>query len=166
MSRFPATARRTIAPAAVLTLALSICVAPAAAVPKKFRVHPGTGIGPVSVGDTRNELDDRLGKPKKEGPVWRYTVRGEHRSGVVKVLFAGRRAKNVFTVDPAFVYRGVHVGMDSDQAVARLRGAGFVRGRCGPARAMFLPDQLTMFGLYRGEVEHIFVVRDSGACER
>jgi hypothetical protein len=47
-----------------------------------------------------------------------------------------------------------------------LRDAGFVRGRCGPARAMFLPDQLTMFGLYRGEVEHIFVVRDSGACER
>jgi hypothetical protein len=55
--------------------------------------------------------------------------------------------------------------MDSDLAVSVLTGAGFVRGRCGPGRAMFLPVERTMFGLYRGEVENIFVVRDPGACK-
>ncbi len=163
MNALLGSARRALVPVVLLTLA--ICVAPAAAASKKFRVHPGVGIGPVSVGDTRSDLDDRLGSPRKEGPVWQYTVREPGRSGIVKVLFDGKRAQNVFTVDPAFVYRGVRVGTDRDTAVSTLRDAGFRLGRCGPARAMYLPDELTMFGLYRGEVEHIFVVRDSGSCE-
>ncbi len=155
-------ARGALAPAAVL-LTLAICAAPAGAVSKKFRVQPGEGIGPVSVGDTRADLDDRLGQPDKEGPVWAYTVREPGRSGVVKVLFSGNKAKNVFTVDSAFSYRGVHVGTGSEQAISTLKGAGFVLGRCGPARALYLPGERTSFGLYRGEVEHIFVVRQS-AC--
>jgi hypothetical protein len=156
-------ARGALLPVTLL-LTLAICAAPAGAASKRFRVHPGVGIGPVSVGDTRADLNARLGSPDKEGPVWAYTVREPGRTGVVKVLFGGGKAKNVFTVDPAFVYRGVRVGTDSEQAIEALRAAGFRLGRCGPGRALFLPDQLTMFGLYRGEVENVFVVRDSGAC--
>ncbi len=156
-------ARRALLPLTLL-LTLAICAAPAGAASKKFRVHPGVGIGPVSVGDTRADLDARLGSPGREGPVWAYTVSEPGRTGVVKVLFGGGKAKNVFTVDPAFVYRGVRVGTDSERAIETLRGAGFRLGRCGPGRALFLPDERTMFGLYRGEVESVFVVRDSGAC--
>lgn len=146
-------------------LCLLVFAAPAAAAPKQFRVHPGEGIGPVGVGDTKADLAARVGAPRREGQVWAYTVRAAGRSGVVKVLFDGNRAMNVFTVDPAFVYRGIRVGTASDTATSTLRGAGFQLGRCGPARALFLPNQLTMFGLYKGEVEHVFVVRDGGACE-
>jgi hypothetical protein len=75
------------------------------------------------------------------------------------------KAQNVSAVDPDFVYRGVHVGTDNDQAVPVLRDAGFRLGRCGPGRAMYATDGFdTLFGLYRGEVENIFVVRDPGAC--
>ena len=154
---------RVLLPVVALMLALSV-TSPALAAPPKFGVVPGVGIGPVSVGDTRAELAASLGKPEQEGSVWAYTVRAKGREGVVKVLFDGQRAENVFTVDPAFVYRGVRVGDDSDEAISTLRGNGFLSGRCGPARALYTPDERTMFGLYRGEVEHIFVVRDSGAC--
>ena len=82
------------------------------------------------------------------------------------MLFDDGKAQNVFTVDPDFVYRGVHVGTDRDRAVDVLRDAGFRLGRCGPARAMYDTGGFdTSFGLYKGEVEHIFVVRDPGSCE-
>jgi hypothetical protein len=144
---------------------LALCAAsPASAALPQFQVDPGVGIGPVHVGDTRAELEAKLGEPKQEGSIAAYTVRAKGRSGVVKVLFDGQRAQNVFTVDPAFVYLGIRVGDDSAEAISTLRGNGFFSGRCGPARALFTRDERTMFGLYRGEVEHIFVVRDSGSC--
>lgn len=155
---------RVLLPLAVVALALATSSA-ALAAPAKFVVVPGAGIGPVSVGDTLSDLENRVGKPEREGGVSAFTVRSGGRSGVVRVLFDGPRAQNVFTVDPAFVYRGVRVGDDAAEAIETLRGNGFLSGRCGPARALFSRDERTMFGLYRGEVEHIFVVRDAGACE-
>jgi len=154
---------RALIPLAVAVLALAACSA-AVAAPAKFLVVPGVGIGPVGVGDTRGELESKVGKPEREGGIMAYTVRSGTRSGVVKVLFDGDRAENVFTVDPAFAYRGVHVGDDAGLATATLRANGFLSGRCGPARALYSRDERTMFGLYRGAVEHIFVVRDAGAC--
>ena len=159
-------ARRAAITAIAALLLCAAVVGPAAAAPKNFRVHPGVGIGPVSVGDTRAELNARLGAGEKEGPVSAYRVRADGRVGTVKVLFSGGKAKNVFTVDPDFSYRGAHVGMARDQAVDILRGAGFRVGRCGPARAMYDTTGFdTSFGFYQGEVEHIFVVRDPGTCE-
>ena len=106
----------------------------------------------MSVGDTRADLKERLGKPEREGAVWRYKVRVSDSLGVVKVLFDGKRAMNVFTDDPHFRYRGVRVGTGRDEAVRVLRGAGFRLGRCGPGRALHTPNKRTPFGLYGGEV--------------
>ena len=154
---------RLIALVAAL-VTLGVLASPALAVPPKFRVYPGVGIGPMSVGDTRADLKERLGKPRREGPVWQYRVLVSDSVGIVGVLFDGRRAMNVFTNEPHFRYRGVHVGTGRDEAVRVLRGAGFRLGRCGPGRAMHTPNDRTQFALYGGEVENIFVVPDSGRC--
>ena len=156
--------RRLLVSITVL-LALGVLAAPAAgAVHKKFRVYPGVGIGPVKVGDTRADLKDRLGSPEREGAVWRYRVHVADTVGIVKVLFSGKRAMNVFTDDPAFRYRGIHVRSARDDAVQVLRGAGFRLGRCGPGRSLYKPDKRTTFDLYRGEVETIWVLRDPADC--
>jgi hypothetical protein len=97
--------------------------------------------------------------------VWAYTVHAGKGDGVVKVLFEGGRAKNVFTVDPLFAYRSVRVGMDRARAVEILTAAGYVRGMCGPAKAMYTPAMTTSFALYKGEVENIFVMAEAAECE-
>ena len=155
--------KRLLAVAAALVIS-GVIASPAFAIHPKFRVYPGVGIGPVSVGDTRADLNERLGKPEREGAVWRYKVRVSDSLGIVKVLFDGKRAMNVFTDDSHFRYRGVHVDTARDEAVRVLRGAGFRLGRCGPGRSLYKPDKRTTFDLYRGEVETIFVVRDPADC--
>lgn len=161
--------RRTTYAAGMPRLALAVVMlltlaAPAAA-SRKTEIVPGERIGPVAVGATKAELADAAGTPEREGPVWAYTIRTKKGPGVVKVLFARGRAKNVFTVDPLFAYRGVRVGTERDRAVEILTAAGYVRGMCGPAKAMFTPEQTTSFALYKGEVENIFVMAEGGACE-
>ena len=69
---------------------------------------------------------------------------------------------NVFTDDPAFRYRGIHVRSARDDAVQVLRGAGFRLGRCGPGRSLYKPDKRTTFDLYRGEVATILRPARSG----
>ena len=96
------------------------------------------------MGDTRAELNARLGAGEKEreGPVSAYRVRADGRVGTVKVPFSGGKAKNVFTVDPTSPIRGAHVGMARDQAVDILRGAGFRVGRCGACPSDVRHDRL------------------------
>ena len=116
------------------------------------------------MGDTRAGLKDRLGKPEREGAVWRYRVRVSDSVGIVKVLFDGRRAMNVFTDDLHFRYRGVRVGTDRDEARRVLTAVGYRLGRCGPGRSLFARNKRTTFDLFRGEVATIFVVRDRADC--
>ena len=127
---------------------------------------PGERIGPVAVGATKAELADAAGTPEREGPVWAYTIRTQKGPGVVKVLFARGRAKNVFTVDPLFAYRGVRVGTERDRAVEILTAAGYVRGMCGPAKAMYTPAHDHVLRALQGRGrEHLRDGRAGGACE-